>query len=135
MPIGTAITAARPLSISVPTIAFAMPPPVSPTGVGMCVKKARLSDRMPWLTTKNRTNASGISASSTAPAQKPTNSDDSSLRRLVAVMRLSGRCSGGSRRWRVVSLRAMLQISRRDSELMISVMMKSTSPISTSADR
>ena len=29
----------------------------------------------------------------------------------------------------------MLQISRRDSELMISVMMNSTRPISTSADR
>ena len=29
----------------------------------------------------------------------------------------------------------MLQISRRDSELMISVMMNRTSPISTSADR
>src|SRR5207344_1373710 len=34
-----------------------------------------------------------------------------------------------------VSVRAMLQISRRENELMIRVMMNSTSPISTSADR
>ncbi len=43
-PIGTAITAASPASISVPTTALAMPPPASPTGVGMCVKNATFSD-------------------------------------------------------------------------------------------
>ena len=94
-PIGTAISAARPLMISVPTIEFSIPPPASPTGVGMWVKKARFSDWMPWLTTKNSTSASGTSASSTAPAQNPTNNDDSILRRVVALMR-SPRASTGS---------------------------------------
>ena len=36
---------------SVPTIAFAIPPPDSPTGAGMRVKNAQLSEVMPWLTT------------------------------------------------------------------------------------
>ena len=30
-----------------PAIAFAMPPPGSPTGFGVCVRKARLIDPMP----------------------------------------------------------------------------------------
>jgi hypothetical protein len=47
MPMGTAIAAARPVSIKVPTIAFAIPPPGSPTGRGLCVKKSRLSDWTP----------------------------------------------------------------------------------------
>ncbi len=33
--------------MSVPTIAFAMPPPGSPTGFGRLVKKARFSEVMP----------------------------------------------------------------------------------------
>ena len=37
--------------ISVPTMALAMPPPISPTGFGICVKKSRFSDWIPWLTT------------------------------------------------------------------------------------
>ena len=36
-----------PTSISVPTIAFAMPPPGSPTGLGILVKKSQLSDEKP----------------------------------------------------------------------------------------
>ena len=44
IPIGTANSDPRPERISVPTMAFAMPPPASPTGVGMCVKKATFSD-------------------------------------------------------------------------------------------
>ncbi len=38
-PMGTAKKAPRPTSIKVPTIALAMPPPGSPTGLGMSVKK------------------------------------------------------------------------------------------------
>ena len=38
-----AISEPRPVSISVPTMALAMPPPASPTGRGIWVKNAKLS--------------------------------------------------------------------------------------------
>ena len=44
MPMGMARSAPRPDSMSVPTIAFAMPPPGSPTGTGIFVKKFQFSD-------------------------------------------------------------------------------------------
>src|SRR5258705_306950 len=75
-PIGTAMAAARPVSISVPMMALRMPPPSSPTGRGSWIKKSRLSDWMPWLMTKNMMKASGTSASTTDSAQAATNSDD-----------------------------------------------------------
>ena len=50
-PIGTAISDPRPTRINVPTIELAIPPPGSPTGLGMWVKKSRLRAEMPWLTT------------------------------------------------------------------------------------
>ena len=37
--------------ISEPTMAFAIPPPDSPTGVGMCRKKPTFSDATPCVTT------------------------------------------------------------------------------------
>ena len=52
----------------------------------MRTKKSRLSAWKPSLSTKNRMNASGTSAISTEPAQKPTNSDDFSFRHVVAFM-------------------------------------------------
>ena len=51
IPTGIASTAPSPVTMSEPTIALAMPPPVSPTGLGICVKKLRLSDVMPCVTT------------------------------------------------------------------------------------
>src|SRR5690242_20012698 len=45
--------------IPVPTIAFAMPPPSSPTGVGRWKKKAGVSPGNPCLTTCHRMSASG----------------------------------------------------------------------------
>src|SRR5215510_13954995 len=80
MPIGTAIAAANPVRISVPTIALAIPPPGSPTGRGLLVKKSTLSDWTPWLTTKNSTNASGTSARPTHSAQANTKSAESTFR-------------------------------------------------------
>ena len=67
IPIGTAISVASPVIISVPTgrcgsrrqLALRSPG-------GSLVKNSRLIDRMPWLTRKNRTAASGISASTRA---------------------------------------------------------------------
>ncbi len=50
-PIGTAIAEAIPIRYRVPSIAFAMPPPFSPTGLGIFVKKSQLSDENPfWIT-------------------------------------------------------------------------------------
>src|SRR5829696_2645563 len=85
MPIGIAISDPSPVRMRVPTIEFAIPPPASPTGAGMCVKNSMFSARMPWDTTKNKIIASGINASRTAPAQNATNSDDSALRLIIAL--------------------------------------------------
>jgi hypothetical protein len=46
-PMGTPMRAARNSSLAEPTIALAMPPPGSPTGVGKCVKKFQLNDLPP----------------------------------------------------------------------------------------
>ena len=43
-PMGMANTAPMPVTISEPTMAFAMPPPCSPTGTGMCVKNPIFSE-------------------------------------------------------------------------------------------
>ena len=39
------------MSVSVPMMAFAMPPPGSPTGFGIFVKKSQLSEERPCLIT------------------------------------------------------------------------------------
>ena len=80
MPMGIANSEPSPVTISVPTMALAIPPPDSPTGFGIFVKKSQFSAWTPSLMTKNSTNASGTSAISTESAQKPTNADDSSFR-------------------------------------------------------
>ena len=49
-PMGTPNTAACPSKINVPTMALAMPPPVSPTGFGNWVKKARFIELKPSFT-------------------------------------------------------------------------------------
>ncbi len=43
-PTGSPISAASSSSFKLPTMALAMPPPVSPTGFGSLVKKSQLSD-------------------------------------------------------------------------------------------
>ena len=48
-PTGTPMTAAWASRIKVPAIALPMPPPVSPSGLGTCVKKAQLSEVKPSL--------------------------------------------------------------------------------------
>jgi len=50
-PIGTAKSAAIPMRISVPTMALAIPPPVSPTGFGILVKKSQFNAPAPSLIT------------------------------------------------------------------------------------
>src|SRR5712692_3950303 len=88
IPTGTARSAARPIRISVPTMAFAMPPPVSPTGFGMCVKKSQVRAGSPCLTTKKRMNPRGRSASRTERPLKPTTIPDTMRRR--AALRVTG---------------------------------------------
>src|SRR5437868_14929816 len=79
-PIGIAISDPNEVTRRVPTIALAMPPPGSPTGLGIWVKKPTFSDWMPWLTTKNSTNASGTRAMSTDRPQNATNSEETTFR-------------------------------------------------------
>ena len=93
---------------------------------------------MPWLTTKNRIIASGTSAISTETPQKR---DEQSTRSICASAvrscgcRLRCRPALGVEPDRLPRVGRMLQISRRDRPLTISVMMKSTRPISISACR
>ena len=47
IPTGIPITDPILIRIRLPTIAFAIPPPSSPTGLGSCVKKSRLRDDIP----------------------------------------------------------------------------------------
>ena len=49
-PTGTPMTAACASRMNVPAMALPMPPPGSPTGLGSCVKKARLIELKPSLT-------------------------------------------------------------------------------------
>ena len=51
MPMGMAKAAPSDVTTIEPTIAFAIPPPVSPTGFGISVKKDRFSDVTPWVIT------------------------------------------------------------------------------------
>ena len=48
-PTGTPNSAACPSKMNVPTMALAMPPPASPTGLGNWVKNAQLMELKPWL--------------------------------------------------------------------------------------
>ncbi len=50
-PTGIAPSDAIPMRMRVPTIAFAMPPPGSPTGFGIFVKKSQLREEKPCLRT------------------------------------------------------------------------------------
>ena len=72
MPIGSPIAAAMPMRISVPTIALAIPPPGSPTGFGISVKKSSEMALAPSLTRWNRMKMSGSVATTAAvPAPRP----------------------------------------------------------------
>ena len=66
MPTGNPTTDAMPISISVPRIAFAMPPPDSPTGFGMCVKKPIDNAPAPCFSRYARMTTSGTTASAAA---------------------------------------------------------------------
>src|SRR5579875_559294 len=56
-PTGTPKTIASSSSFALPTIALAMPPPVSPTGAGSLVKKSQLRLRAPWTNRYPRMNS------------------------------------------------------------------------------
>src|SRR5581483_4958357 len=63
-PIGTPIKAASSSSLALPTSAFAMPPPGSPTGVGSFVKKSTVRLVPPWKNRYPRINSSVPTATS-----------------------------------------------------------------------
>ena len=88
-PTGTANTAPSAVTISVPAIALAMPPPGSPTGVGMCVKKSSVSDCTPRVTAKNRMKPSGSSANSTAVPQSAVITKETPARTRGLLMRVA----------------------------------------------
>jgi len=67
-------------------MALAMPPPASPTGFGICVKKSTFSAWMPSLTTKKKMKARGTSATAIDSPQKPTKTADFALRQVADVM-------------------------------------------------
>ena len=46
----------------VPTMAFAMPPPVSPTGLGIWIKKSRLRAEIPWISVYENMRTRGVTA-------------------------------------------------------------------------
>src|SRR5882672_3229812 len=79
-PTGTATSAARPMSTRVPRMAFAMPPPGSPTGFGIWVKKSRFTAVSPCRATKNSRKPSGARASPTDSTQKATTSRETRRR-------------------------------------------------------
>src|SRR5689334_4198221 len=72
MPMGSPIKLATPTMSSVPTMACTTPPPVSPAGAGVLVKKS--SDRLPapLITRLARMKNSGARARITAPIMSPT---------------------------------------------------------------
>ena len=80
MPMGTAMSAARPMRMPVPTMALAIPPPVSLTGFGISVKKAQLRAGRPCRRTKKRMKASGTRATTTESAHRKVMAAEVSLR-------------------------------------------------------
>src|SRR5207245_3758679 len=95
IPTGTAGAAARPSRISVPTIALAIPPPGSPTGFGIWVKKAGRRAGSPWRTTKNRMSPSGTSARTTEAAQKTSTAREVARRRRSSPVIFMPSCRRG----------------------------------------
>src|ERR1043166_1089630 len=71
-PTGTANTVAMPIRMSVPTIAFAMPPPASPTGRGSWRKNPGPSPGRPWATRCQTSRAIGTQSTSAANTQAPS---------------------------------------------------------------
>ena len=65
---------ANPTRTKVPTMALAMPPPASPTGLGRCTRNPQSSEAAPWRRTFKRISASGMmTMSAQAQQQAETN--------------------------------------------------------------
>ena len=72
MPIGSPMMHATPTMIRVPTMAWTTPPPLSPAGTGVWVKKSRLMLLAPLMTRSNRIRNSGSTASTVATTSRAT---------------------------------------------------------------
>jgi hypothetical protein len=70
-PSGTPMRQAIPTMYKVPAMPFPTPPPVSPTGAGMAVKKLQSSPAIPREITSQSSETSGTSATPSASAQSP----------------------------------------------------------------
>src|SRR5512135_902715 len=68
MPRGMPVSEAMATMIPEPTMAFPMPPPVSPTGAGGCTRKAQLSEPTPLATRYPKMASSGVSTMRAAAA-------------------------------------------------------------------
>src|SRR5580693_6850184 len=71
IPIGTPIRLAINRIKAEPAMALAIPPPASPTGFGVCVRKAQLMDPMPLYTRYPKIAPSGSKTRITAPTARP----------------------------------------------------------------
>jgi hypothetical protein len=67
MPSGTPMAQASPTMIIVPTMACLKPPPLSPSGTAVFVKKFQSSEPAPFMISMPRIAASGRMASAAAP--------------------------------------------------------------------
>src|SRR5207244_787597 len=89
-PIGRPITLATPTISRVPTMACTTPPPVSPAGAGVLVKKSSERLPAPFITKVIRMKINGSSATMTAPTISPTIRLLKTRRRMRRFMRGPG---------------------------------------------
>src|SRR5947209_11626078 len=87
--------AATAMIMAVPTIALAMPPPVSPTGWGIRVKKAQLREPMPRTTTPPRMRKSGASTTRVAATMAPSPRKLTKRRRRLMLCKVPRRHAAG----------------------------------------
>jgi len=85
-PSGTPMRQAIPTMYNVPAIPFPTPPPVSPTGAGIAVKKLQSSPAIPREITSQSSEISGTSATPSASAQSPVISQFTARRVRIDLM-------------------------------------------------
>ena len=83
-PAGTPIRTVSRSSFPVPTMAFAIPPPASPGGLGSCVRKLQLSERPPYQSRYPRMKKSTETVSSAHSPVMPNITVLTILRRFIA---------------------------------------------------
>src|ERR1700733_14343459 len=100
MPNGIPIRLARARTTPEPTMAFSMPPPFSPTGTGILVKKSQLSDVTPCFSRSKRIAISGVMTTSVASTASTLTAP--LLKRRLKILTLDAR-NGGRIDWDAIS--------------------------------